>query len=280
MEYVPSSKIRREIPTLTNSIKRNELRLSNLSKPISLMKGLEEKSKDLEIKIDKAVSEKEKTLLILELNLVKKQIDETKKLITVELEKEISVLRGVIEKQKEELDLLNVKLEESLKYEEVIRVRKGVTVCETIDITPFFPNTIRLSINKGEVVEYLKSMDTNMTYLKISTITALESTNDNPTNIKPVDYNTIVLNENSRVIIDDSVKYPLEEGVKDVIGDTIKNPTNSFGSETNYMSQVLNFNMDIVINPSTGFIVRDIDRNDGDLSVWVLSSSDGPIKQL
>ena len=100
MEYVPSSKIRKEIPILTNSIKRNELRLSNLSKPISLMKKLEEKSKDLEERIDKTVNEKEKSLLILELNLVKKQIDETKKLITVELEKEMSVLRGVIEKQR------------------------------------------------------------------------------------------------------------------------------------------------------------------------------------
>jgi|LakMenEpi03Aug12_release.lakeMendotaPanAssembly.Ray.scaffolds.fasta_scaffold239645_1 hypothetical protein len=280
MEYVPSSKIRREMPTLTNSIKRNELRLSNLSKPISLMKKLEEKSKDLEERIDKTVNEKEKSLLILELNLVKKQIDETKKLITVELEKEMSVLRGVIEKQKEELDLLNVKLEESLKYEEEVRVRKGITVCETIDIRPFFPNTIRLTINKGEVVEYLRSIDTNTVYLKISTMVNSESTNETPTNIVPVDYNTIFLNDGGRVIIDDSVKYPLEEGVKNVIGDAIKNPVNGFGSETNYISQVLNFNMDIVINPSSGFIVRDVDRNDGDLSVWVLSSSDGPIKQL
>ena len=293
MEYVPSSKIKREIPPLTSSIKRNERRLTNLSKPISLMKELEEQSKELELKIEKDKTDEEKKLLSLELSVIKTKIDETKKIITVDLEKEISVLGGVIDKQKEDLDLLNRKLEESLKYEHEVKIRKGVTVCEIIDITPFFPNIDRFTVNKGQSIEYLKSVDSDMTYLKVSTITRLESTNEDPVKLIPVNYNTVFLSDGGRVIIDDSVEYPLEEGVKNVIGDAIKNPgydedgkiivtpqVNGFGSETNYISQVLNFNMDIVINPSSGFIVRDVDRNDGDLSVWVLSSSDGPIRQL
>ena len=293
MEYVPSSKIKREIPPLTSSIKRNERRLTNLSKPISLMKELEEQSKELELKIEKDKTDEEKKLLSLELSVIKTKIDETKKIITVDLEKEISVLGGVIDKQKEDLDLLNRKLEESLKYEHEVKIRKGVTVCEIIDITPFFPNIDRFTVNKGQSIEYLKSVDSDMTYLKVSTITRLESTNEDPVKLIPVNYNTVFLSGGGRVIIDDSVEYPLEGGVKNVIGDAIKNPgydedgkiivtpqVNGFGSETNYISQVLNFNMDIVINPSSGFIVRDVDRNDGDLSVWVLSSSDGPIRQL
>ena len=63
MEYVPSSKIKREIPPLTSSIKRNERRLTNLSKPISLMKELEEQSKELELKIEKDKTDEEKKLL-------------------------------------------------------------------------------------------------------------------------------------------------------------------------------------------------------------------------
>lgn len=271
MDYVPSSKIKREIPPLTSSIKRNELRLTNLSKPISLMKELEEQSKELELKIEKAKTDEEKKLLSLELSVIKTKIDETKKIITVDLEKEISVLGGVIDKQKEDLDLLNRKLEESLKYEYEVKIRKGVTVCEIIDITPFFPNTVRFTVNKGQSIEYLKSVDSDMTYLKVSTITRLESTNEDPIKLIPVDYNTVFLSDGGRVIGGDGIKQALEE---------INKPINNFGSETKYISQIINFDLDIVINPSSGFILKDIDRNDGDLSVWVLSSSDGPVKQL
>lgn len=271
MEYIPSSKIKREIPVLTSSIKRNELKLTNLSKPISLIKELEGQSRELELKIEKAKTDEEKKLLSLELVSVKKRIDETKKIITVDLEKEISILSGVVKKQKEDLDLLKTKLEESLKYEEEIKIRKGVTICEVIDVTPFFPNTVRFTVNKGQSVEYLKSIDNNMTYLKVSTITNLESPDEDPVKLIPVDYNTVFLSDRGRIIAGDGVRQPLEE---------INKPISNFGSETKYISQIINFDLDIIINPSSGFILRDIDRNDGDLSVWVLSSSDGPVKQL
>jgi hypothetical protein len=264
MEYVPSGKIKREIPPLMSSIKRNESRLTNLSKPISLIKELEGQSKELELRIEEAKTGEEKKLLSLELGVVKKRIDETKKIITVDLEKTISILRGVVEGQKEDLDLLNKKLEESVKYEEEIKIRKGVTICEIIDVTPFFPNTVRFTVKKGQIVEYLKSVDSNTTYLKVSTITNLESSNENPIRLLSVNYNTIFLNEGGRFTTDDSIKNPTTD---------IGNPIGRFGYETNYISQVINFDLDIVLNPSKGFIVKDINRNDGDLSVWVLSSS-------
>jgi hypothetical protein len=270
MEYVPSGKIKREIPPLTSSIKRNESRLTNLSKPISLIKELEGQSKELKLKIEKAETEKEKVLLSLELKLVETQMDEIKKTITIELEKEISVLKGNIESQKMDLELLNKKLVESVKYEEEVKIRKRITLCEVIDLRTFFPDTIRFTVNRGQILEYLKSVDTNVTYLKVSTIKNLESSNQNPIKILSVDYNTIFLNESGRYTTGDIIKNPI---------DGIEKPIGGFGSETNYISQVVNFDMDIVLNPSVGFIVNDVDRNDGDLSVWVLLTSENLVKQ-
>lgn len=257
-EYVPSSEINKQIISLTKTLNINQNRLSVLLRPFDSLKTLEKLISLKKEEIEKEKDEVIRRRLITELKTLEKRYDDTKNSITPDLEKQISILRGIIDVNNKELDELKKKLEESLKYEELLNIRNSSTIVKILNLSSFVGSRVTLTINKGDKVDTLLSVESNYRYIKIGSFNITEGFNFK---IKPVNYNNIFIFDESTIYNLDTEK-PISE-----------NPIDSKGSETKYFSQVFDYDTIINLTTSTGFITYDADRFDGDLSLWGLVST-------
>lgn len=266
-EYVPSSEINKQIISLTKTLNINQNRLSVLLRPFDSLKTLEKLISLKKEEIEKEKDEVIRRRLITELKTLEKRYDDTKNSITPDLEKQISILRGIIDVNNKELDELKKKLEESLKYEELLNIRNSSTIVRSTDISSLFGDRTTINISKGQKVDTLVSQDNGNTYIKISNLDLVEGYNITK---KTVNYNSVLIIEDGKIISPPDVVGPIKRLIS-VAEES--SPIELRGSETNYLSQTFNYDTQLLLSPTTGFIMVDADRLDGDLSLWVLISS-------
>jgi hypothetical protein len=293
--YVPSRQIRSQIETLTTTIKVKTNQIKIAQKQIAINETLitqyKEQNDVLKKKIEIAEKVGDKKLvreLQLELRDLRIKTQESE-IIIENSNKRIPVLEKEIKELNEVLSDLNKNLEESLRYEEALEIRKTKTVVSLTDVSIFFggfggqdngpkprpifqtDSLVTLNIKQGQKLETIISRETNQTFIKVSTISNFKNVEFT---FKTVDYNNILISDDPHGGII-GPKTPNVIGIPE--NDLVFTLDNSYGFsngvETTYVSQVLDYDMTLSISPSIGFITLDVDRKDGDLSLWVMTSS-------
>jgi len=294
--YVPSKEIRLQINILNRSVSIKGSQIILAQKQIAVNRTLMDQYKEqgdvLKRKIELAEKSGNKTLvkqLELEFQGLNTKIQQAELVIEnsnkriPDLEKEIEQLNG-------ELSDLNKTLEESLKYEEALAIRKTKTVVGLTNVSVFFggssrgrlgaeapqigiidSGSIQLTISKGQKLNTLISSETGEVFIKVSTISNFENVDFI---FKPVDYNNILIsNDPHGGIIGPKTPNVIGTPENDLVFTLDNSYGFSNGIETTYVSQVLEYDMTLSVFPSFGFITLDVDRKDGDLSLWVMTSS-------
>ena len=271
-EVTNPNEIKQRIQELEDLIVIKNERLDELKKPYVLIESLNNTLKEREQRLKETEDEPTKRRLELQIKNLQNQVERVRKSITPESEKENEQLKKDVEELKANVQELTDTLEKLI-------IRSNQTVVEVIDMSSFFgsnsdnaaalPRPIQdfaststsmvITINGGEKVEYLRSRDSGNIYMKFSQLSYFENLNVTKTR---VDYNDIFIIEGDSKIVSD-------EEVAQVAKDSVSLD----GSETIYFSQILNFQTTMNLNISLGFITTDVDRRDGDLSVWVLLSN-------
>ena len=267
-EVTNPNEIKKRIQELEDLILSDNEKLSVLNKPYNLIDSLIDTLKDREQRLKDTEDEVTKRRLQLQINNLQNQIEKIRNSVSSDTKKEIERLNKEIEESNSTINELNILLEKLI-------IRSNQTVVEVIDMSRFFGNnsdnaaafegfatistSMVITINAGEKVEYLRSRDSGNIYMKFSQLSYFENLNVTKTR---VDYNDIFIIEGDSKIVSD------EE-----IAQVVKDSASLDGSETIYFSQILNFQTTMNLNISLGFITTDVDRGDGDLSVWVLLSN-------
>jgi len=267
-EVTNPNEIKQKIQELEDLIVIKNERLDELKKPYVLIESLNNTLKDRERRLNETEDEPTKRRLQLQIKNLQNQVDRVRKSITPESEKENEEFKKDVEELKANVQELTGTLEKLI-------IRSNQTVVEVIDMSRFFGNnsdnaaafegfattstSMVITINGGEKVEYLRSRGSGNIYMKYSQLSTYEGFTKTKTK---VDYNNIFIIESDSKVISN------EEAAQ-----VVKDSVSIDSYETIYFSQILNFQTTMNLNISLGFITTDVDRGDGDLSVWVLLSN-------
>ena len=292
-EIRPSVEVTRDITSAESQMNSTNRTLLTLEKPFDTLKSLDKQIEDLKSQIEKEIDESIVARLKRQLESVSYQIDRVKRSITKELEQKINDTKINLERLNGRLKDLKKELDFVLKVEEEQKIRNSKTVVRLINIGQLLGNnegspqsflgniegsssSLSLTGNQGQRIEYLRSVDSGNLYMKLSKIGTTEEFEGT---IKSINYRTIFVQE-EKFIEDVSlpelpvnpkpevpiIVFPKSEA-------SVSEARVSNGSETIYYTQVMDFQTTLRLSLSLGFVAVDIDRQDGDLSVWVLLSS-------
>lgn len=292
-EIRPSVEIKKDILLKESQITSANKTLETLRGPFVTLSNLEKQMNELKKQI---AGEKDDRIVIRlkrQLESVSYQIVNVKKLITKELEQKVKESEINIEKLNSELESLKKELDFVLKVEEEQEIRNSKTVVRLINIGQLLGNnegspqsflgniegsssSLSLTVNQGQRIEYLRSVDSGNLYMKLSKIGTTEEFEGT---IKSINYRTIFVQEEK--FIGDVTQPELPVNPKPEVPiivfpkseASVSESRESNGSETIYYTQVMDFQTTLRLSLSLGFVAVDIDRQDGDLSVWVLLSN-------
>jgi hypothetical protein len=263
-EIRPSVEIKRDITSVESQIKSVTRTLEILERPFATLKNLDAQAENLRNLIENEKDGRVATRLKRQLESVLTQIDSVKKSITNELDRKIQETKKSLEELGGRLEELKKELEFVLKVEEEQRIRNSRTVVRLINIPQILggTDTISLTVNQGQRLEYLRSVDSGNVYMKLS---KLGTSEEFVGTIKSIDYKSIFVQEDKFVGDAPQPEAPIKVFPKSDSG--ISN-----GGETMYFTQVMDFQTTIRLSLGLGFVAFDVDRQDGDLSIWVLLS--------
>ena len=281
-EIRPSVEVTRDITSAESQMNSTNRTLLTLEKPFDTLKSLDKQIEDLKSQIEKEIDESIVARLKRQLESVSYQIDRVKRSITKELEQKINDTRKSLDVLGGRLEELKKELEFVLKVEEEQRNRNSKTVVRLINIGQLLgnnegsPQSLSLTVNQGQRIEYLRSVDSGNLYMKLSKIGTTEEFEGT---IKSINYRTIFVQEEK--FIGDVTQPELPVNPKPEVPiivfpkseASVSEARVSNGGETIYYTQVMDFQTTLTLSLSLGFVAVDIDRQDGDLSVWVLLSS-------
>jgi predicted RNase H-like nuclease (RuvC/YqgF family) len=263
-EIRPSVEIKKDILLKESQITSANKTLETLRRPFVTLSSLQKQMDELKRRIEEEKDDRIVARLKRQLESLSSQYDNIKKSITRELEQKVKEAEISIEKLNSELESLKKELAESLKYEESLKIRASKTVVRLTNISQILggADTISLTVNQGQRLEYLRSVDSGNVYMKLSKLGTAE---EFVGTIKSIDYKSIFVQEDIFVGDVPQPESPIKVFPKSDSG--ISN-----GGETMYFTQVMDFQTTIRLSLGLGFVAFDVDRQDGDLSIWVLLS--------
>lgn len=279
-EFRPSVEIKKDILLKESQITSANKTLETLRRPFVTLSSLQKQMDELKKRIEEEKDDRIVARLERQIGSLSSQYDKIKKSNTKELEQKVKDAEISVEKLNSELESLKKELSESLKVEEEIKIRASKTVVRLTDISQNLGGVddISLTVNQGQRLEYLRSVDSGNVYMKLS---KLGTSEEFVGTIKSIDYKSIFVQEEK--FIGDVTQPELPDNPKvPIIGfpkseASVSEERASNGSETIYYTQVMDFQTTLRLSVSLGFVAVDIDRQNGDLSVWVLLSSGNQI---
>lgn len=260
----PSVEVRNDITSVESQINSVTKTLEILERPFVTLKNLDAQAENLRNLINNEKDDRVVARLKGQLESVSYQIDRVKRSITKELEQKINDTRKSLDVLGGRLEELKKELEFVLKVEEEQRIRNSRTVVRLTNISQILggADTISLTVNQGQRLEYLRSVDSGNVYMKLSKLGTAE---EFVGTIKLIDYKSIFVQED--IFVGD---VPQPEAPIKVFSKSDSGISN--GGETMYFTQVMDFQTTIRLSLGLGFVAFDVDRQDGDLSIWVLLS--------